>query len=209
MYYPGAKLDIKANFLYHPRMKSARDRAIEAIQRKGGLIRTNEALAVGIHRRTFYGLRDEGALVPISRGLYKLANMSLPSSTVSDRLLEIILGMPEQEKQKLLKDLEGKVFGGRRRHPRKPFFMVVDYATQDRAYKDFIQNISAGGVFIETQIPFSVGQEISLTFPLPNYQKYIKINGDVVWTSPRGIGVTFKMPSQDQEAMIKSLLEMI
>lgn len=195
--------------MYHLAMRSARDKAIEAIKKRGGFIRTNEALAEGIHRRTFYGLRDEGALVLVSRGLYKLADLSFPSSSVSDRLLEIIMGMPEEEKQKLLKDLEGKVLGGRRRHPRKPFFMVVDYATQDRAYKDFIQNISAGGVFIETEMPFSVGQEISLTFPLPNYQKYVKINGEVVWTSPRGIGVTFKIPTQDQAAMIKSLLEMI
>ena len=190
-------------------MQSARQKAIEAIQRKGGFIRTNEALAEGMHRRTFYGLRDEGVLIEISRGLYRLADTDPSASRVSDRLLELIMSMPEDEQQKLLKDLEGKLLKGKRKHHRKPFFMVVDYATQDRGYRDFIQNISAGGVFIETQMPFSAGQEVSLTFPLPNYQKYIKISGDVVWTSAQGIGVTFKIVSQDQDAMIKSLLEMI
>jgi len=58
-------------------------------------------------------------------------------------------------------------------------------------------------------MPFSVGQEVSLSFPLPNYQKYIRIAGEVVRTSPQGIGVKFKMVNQDQETMIKSLLEMI
>ena len=190
-------------------MGSARQRAIDSIRKKGGTIRTHEALAEGIHRRTFYGLRDEGALVTISRGLYQLADMKTRSSTVSDRLIELILSMPELEQQKLLKDLEAKPHLARRRHSRKPFFMVVDYATEDRAYKDFIQNISAGGVFIETPMPFSAGQEVSLTFPLPDHQKYIKINGEVVWTSAKGIGVSFSLATQDQEAAIKSLLDMI
>jgi Tfp pilus assembly protein PilZ len=56
-------------------------------------------------------------------------------------------------------------------------------------------------------MPFRAGQDVSLTFPLPDYQKYIKINGEVVRVTPRGIGVKFKMVNQDQEAMIKSLLE--
>jgi len=87
--------------------------------------------------------------------------------------------------------------------------MVVDYATEGRAYKDYIQDISAGGVFIETRMPFSVGQEVSLSFPLPDHEKYIRITGEVVRTSPQGIGVKFKMVDQDQETMIRSLLEMI
>lgn len=64
-------------------------------------------------------------------------------------------------------------------------------------------------MFIEAHMPFSVGQELSLTFPLPKYQKHIKITGEVVRTSSEGIGVKFKMANWEQEAMIKSLLEMI
>ena len=55
-------------------------------------------------------------------------------------------------------------------------------------------------------MPFRAGQEVSLTFPLPDYQKYIKIIGEVVRVTPHGIGVKFKMVNQDQEGMIKSLL---
>lgn len=60
-------------------MQSARKKAIEIIKKRGGLIRTHEALAEGIHRRTLYGLRDEGALIPISRGLYQLSDMEVPA----------------------------------------------------------------------------------------------------------------------------------
>jgi Tfp pilus assembly protein PilZ len=114
--------------------------------------------------------------------------------------------MSEDEQLTLLKELEGRLFKGRRKHEREPFFMVVDYSTEDRAYRDYIQNVSADGVFIETRIPFTAGQEVSLAFPLPNYQKYIKIIGEVARVTPQGIGVKFKMVNQDQEAMIKSLL---
>ena len=79
----------------------------------------------------------------------------------------------------------------------------------EHAYQDFIQDISAGGVFIETHMPFSVRQQVSLAFALPDYQKHVKITGEIVRSSPEGIAVKFKMVNQDQEAMIKSLLEMI
>jgi predicted transcriptional regulator of viral defense system len=60
-------------------MKSAKEKTIEFFKKKGGLVRTTEALAHGIHRRTLYGLRDEGVLVAVSRGLYQLAEMEMPA----------------------------------------------------------------------------------------------------------------------------------
>lgn len=71
--------DIMPIFLYHLIMRSARERAIGIIQKRGGLIRTHEALIEGIHRRTLYGLRDEGVLIQISRGLYQLADVEIPA----------------------------------------------------------------------------------------------------------------------------------
>jgi predicted transcriptional regulator of viral defense system len=56
-------------------MDNAREKAITAIRNRGGIIRTSEALRQGIHRRIIYGLRDEGALVVLSRGLYRLAEI--------------------------------------------------------------------------------------------------------------------------------------
>ena len=133
----------------------------------------------------------------------------LNESKITTRLIELIKKIPEEEQRALLKELEERLFEGKRKHDRKPFLMAVDYSTQDHVYKDFIQNVSAGGVFIQTNMPFSVGQEVSLTFPLPNYKKHIKIIGEVIRTTPQGVGVKFKMADQDQKAIIKSLLESI
>ncbi|MBW2357792.1 MAG: PilZ domain-containing protein [Deltaproteobacteria bacterium] len=87
--------------------------------------------------------------------------------------------------------------------------MVVDYVAQDRFCNDFIKNVSSGGMFIETRMPFLVGQDIILTFPLPKNRKHVKIAGEVIRTTAQGIGVKFKIANEDQEAVIKSLLEMI
>jgi uncharacterized protein (TIGR02266 family) len=135
-------------------------------------------------------------------------NQSEQSSLI-DRLVKLIKRLSEDEQKSLLWELEEKLGREKRDHERKPFFMVIDYSTEDRVYKDYIQNISAGGVFIETQMPFAEGQELSLSFPLPNYQKYIKISGEIIRTSQHGIGVRFKKPDQEQEEMIRSLIEII
>ena len=128
-------------------------------------------------------------------------------SRTTARLFELIKRMPEDEQLALLKELGERFSKGRRKHEREPFFMVADYSTENRVYRDYIQNLSAGGVFIETHMPFTSGQEVSLAFPLPNYQKYIKIIGEVARVTPQGIGVVFKMVNQEQETMVKSLLE--
>jgi len=128
-------------------------------------------------------------------------------SSTTARLFEMIKRMPEDEQLALLKELGERLSKGRRKHQREPFFMVADYSTEDRVYRDYIQNVSAGGVFIETHMPFTSGQEVSLAFPLPNYKKYIKIIGEVARVTPQGIGVVFKLVNQEQETMVKSLLE--
>jgi len=49
--------------------------AIELFREQGGILRTSEALDLGIHPRTLYGLRNAGLLERVARGLYRLAEM--------------------------------------------------------------------------------------------------------------------------------------
>ncbi len=72
-------------------MKPARKKAIEIIKQHGGIIRTYKALNLGIHRRTLYGLRDEGMIVPVSRGLFRLADIDIP---IQVDLVEIAKKVP-------------------------------------------------------------------------------------------------------------------
>ena len=57
-------------------------RAVEAFRKHGGILRTKEALELGIHPRTLYRMRDDGVIEQISRGVFRLA--SLPGITHPD-----------------------------------------------------------------------------------------------------------------------------
>lgn len=51
-------------------------RKAEAVfKRHGGMLRAAQAIALGVHPRVLYGLRDAGRLRQVSRGLYRLADL--------------------------------------------------------------------------------------------------------------------------------------
>jgi len=66
--------------------------AINLFRQHGGTLRTSEALALGIHPRTLYAMRDSGLLVRLSRGLYRLAD--LPPLSNPD-LVTVALKIPQ------------------------------------------------------------------------------------------------------------------
>jgi predicted transcriptional regulator of viral defense system len=49
--------------------------AERVFHQQGGILRTSEAIALGIHPRTLYQLRDSNRVVLVSRGLYRLADL--------------------------------------------------------------------------------------------------------------------------------------
>ena len=115
----------------------------------------------------------------------------------------------EDQKQKLLSVLYDLRKTNRRKHYRKSCSITVNYSTSGDAFKGLVKDISSGGMFIlsiETDMVFSVGQEITVNFPShAKKQEPIEFPGKVVWTVPRGIGVKFKAKDQNLEAIIESL----
>src|SRR6266852_5200878 len=66
IYFPRG-LSIMAN------ASKAVDSARKVFSKRGGMLRTVDALRLGIHPRTLYKLRDRGELERVGRGLYRLA----------------------------------------------------------------------------------------------------------------------------------------
>ncbi len=54
---------------------NAFEKVKQILRDAGGMMRTSDAIRAGIHPRTVYSLRDSGALVQISRGLYRLSEI--------------------------------------------------------------------------------------------------------------------------------------
>ncbi len=50
-------------------------KALDIFRQNNGQLRTSEAQRLGIHPQTLYALRDAGAIEPIERGLYRLADL--------------------------------------------------------------------------------------------------------------------------------------
>jgi predicted transcriptional regulator of viral defense system len=55
--------------------KRVTEKAVKVFRRHGGILRTTQALAEGIHPRTLYELRDQGQIISLHRGLYRLADL--------------------------------------------------------------------------------------------------------------------------------------
>lgn len=83
----------------------------------------------------------------------------------------------------------------RRWCPRKARFVYVDYVVRGRSYNDGVNNISQGGACIRTQRPFHPGDEIGLD--LSRLGLRTRVEGRIVWTGPRSIGIEFKSVAAD------------
>ena len=127
-------------------------------------------------------------------------------NVVIPKLFQIILNLPEEKQLALLQHAEELLVKERRAFIRKSCSIPVSYATYDRVYSNTIKNISQRGVFIETQRPLFVGEELVMSFSMPGFGKPLKVKGEIVQVSRSGIGVEFKNVSPYIEEMIAKLI---
>ncbi len=126
---------------------------------------------------------------------------------LTERLTSLINNLSDEKKEQLLEILLEWQRREQRQDTRIPCLIAVDYSTSERFYRDFIQDLSNGGVFIETREPLQVGQNLSLTFSIPNTQSNFKISGKIVRAEENGIAVQFdKKLSGYQKQIIQSAI---
>jgi Tfp pilus assembly protein PilZ len=106
----------------------------------------------------------------------------------------IIDDMSDAEMRQLLEDLEKwqKSKNEKRKYPRKTTLMDIIYSSDKRrVFEDFVKNISAGGLYIETNLVSELGQQLNMTFSHPESGKPIKVSGKIIRVDSAGIGVRF------------------
>ena len=109
-------------------------------------------------------------------------------------IFEIIDDMSYTEMRNLLKDLENwrKSKNEKRKYPRKSTLIDITYSSdQRRIFEDFVRNISAAGLFIETNLVSELGQKLTMTFSHPSSGDPVKVIGKVIRADSKGIGVKF------------------
>ena len=131
----------------------------------------------------------------------------LQDPMVTHRLFEIITSMSDDERGTLLKLLEEGLLKGkcRRAYVRKKIYLPVAYANDRHVYRNFVRDISLGGIFILTSVPFEVGEEIRIHFNADHKDNLLRILAKVARVTPEGIGVRFISMNNNKKSAILSL----
>ncbi len=71
----------------------------------------------------------------------------------------------------------------KRGDPRTPFVLRVNFRDRSDCL-DATENLSRGGLFVQTAERFSVGQRVELTVGFPGLLEPVALKGEVVWVRP-------------------------
>lgn len=81
-----------------------------------------------------------------------------------------------------------------RKFPRYEISAYVDYAGGEVLLRHRLQNISLGGVCIQSDVVEEVGTEVDLLIHFPDLNASLAVRGEVVWanrSNPRDMGIRF------------------
>lgn len=87
----------------------------------------------------------------------------------------------------------------RRQNTRHTAVCSVKYTVKEGTFRDLINNISAGGVFIRTRRKIDQGRTINLQFPFFAFKKRLNVMGTVVRSNSNGFAVVFDDPMDEND----------
>lgn len=99
------------------------------------------------------------------------------------------------------------------RPERIPLQVLISYDKGDKPVKMFCQNLSTGGIFIETVEFVPKGTLLTINFTLPMEKESFNIDSRVVWlkqadaSGPAGMGLEFENIDQATISKIDAALE--
>ena len=123
------------------------------------------------------------------------------------KLFEVVINLGEEQQEALLRYAEELLSKEKRSGTRKPCWIPINYAAYDRVFSNHIKNISPNGLFIATQRPLFVGDEIVMTFRLEGFDKPFKVRGEIAHATRSGVGVEFKDISPYIEEMLRNVIK--
>jgi Tfp pilus assembly protein PilZ len=139
----------------------------------------------------------------------KLNNQIKKYNVTIPKLFETILKLNQEQQVRVLTYAEKLLVKDKRMAVRKACHITVSYATSNKLFLDHVINISKSGLFIETQKPLIVGDEVLMSFNMQGYDRPIKIKGEIVYANRLGVGVAYKEISPYIAEMIDTLVKRI
>lgn len=101
----------------------------------------------------------------------------------------------------------------KRRDPRVPLVLRVDYPGAQQAVRDATENLSAGGLFIRTQRDLREGDRVPLEVSFPGLLDKLEVEVEVVWrreagpSGPAGVAVKIPIDRVDDRHKLARLAE--
>ncbi len=99
-----------------------------------------------------------------------------------------------------------------REHPRFEVKAYVDYAGTDVLLYHGIQNVSLGGICINSPSLEEVGTTVSVVINFPDLGKQLSLTGEVVWCNrdePQDMGIRWVDLSDDHRTALREYLEQV
>jgi Tfp pilus assembly protein PilZ len=122
------------------------------------------------------------------------------------RIFLLINQLSEADLFRFMNRYEQKRFAMLREYPRVPCNLTLDLAADGRAINCFAMDVSAGGMFVESCEPFTMGQAVSICFSLTDDHLALKLKGRVVRLEHGGVGVKFESMTSYQVEIMKDLI---
>jgi uncharacterized protein (TIGR02266 family) len=103
----------------------------------------------------------------------------------------------------------------KRRDPRVPLVLRVDYPGREKALRDTTENLSAGGIFLRTDREFAVGDRIPLQISFPGLLAPVTVEVEVVRrrnpgeTGPSGVALRIPADRIGDRAALARLVETV
>src|SRR4051812_10758679 len=104
----------------------------------------------------------------------------------------------------------------RRRAPREPIRLRVEYQRMNAFFADYTKNISKGGTFIKTARPLPIGTRFLFALSVPALSEPVQITGEVQWiagagAADPGMGIRFIFAADEErirfERLVQGLME--
>lgn len=104
----------------------------------------------------------------------------------------------------------------RRKNPRTDIVLKVEYDEPGDLLADYLTDLSRGGLFICTPVPFEIGKKINFFLSFPGLLAPIALAGIVRWRNeaqtgipgkPTGVGVEFLFEDEQHRREIDALME--
>jgi len=113
-------------------------------------------------------------------------------------------------------DGSAKPTDNRRERRRHRFELEVGVSSPHRFYTGLVRNISAGGLFIQTEADLSTGDEVDVRFTIPGSSHVFEKKAQVRWIRPHdpygadstltGVGVKFLELSDEEAKLLNAFI---